>query len=153
MEPFEASLPPDLTRLSRLRHELTDWLKVVGASPDQRGAVVLAIHEAAANAIEHARGKVTVRGVRDQGRLLLIVSNTGSWTGSRSQDIGRGSGLALMHALMSNIEINVDPDRTTVRMRLDISESDKPVDRESCRATLGLRRGVAQLAEQRSPKP
>ena len=55
------------------------WLDSIGASGEQRDAVVLAIHEAAANAIEHANGQVTVRGARDRDRLLLVVSNTGPW--------------------------------------------------------------------------
>lgn len=145
MEPFEASLPPDLARLRGLRHELSAWLEEIGASDEQRAAVVLAIHEAAANAIEHANGKVTVRGARDSDRLLLVVSNTGRWSGPKPNSIARGRGLKLMRALMSNVEIHVEPERTTVRMRLNVSEGDG--------ATLDVRRGVAQLAEQRSPKP
>ncbi len=145
MEPFEALLPPDLARLRGLRHELGAWLEDIGASAEQRDAVVLAIHEAAANAIEHANGKVTVRGARDGDRLLLVVSNTGRWRGPKPNNIARGRGLTLMRALMSNVEIHVEPERTTVRMRLNVSEGDG--------ATLGVPRGVAQLAEQRSPKP
>ncbi len=145
MEPFEASLPPDLARLRGLRHELGAWLEEIGASAEQRDAVVLAIHEAAANAIEHANGKVTVRGARNSDRLLVVVSNTGRWSGPKPNNIARGRGLKLMRALMSNVEIHVEPERTTVRMRLNVSEGDG--------ATLDVRRGVAQLAEQRSPKP
>ena len=136
VEPFEALLPPDLARLRRLRHELGGWLEDVGATAEQRHAVVLAIHEAAANAIEHANGKVTVRGVRDQDRLLLIVSNTGTWKGPRPKSIGRGRGLTLMHALMSNIEIHVEPERTTVRMRLDFAEGGERVEREGLSADI-----------------
>ncbi len=124
MEPFEASLPPDLARLRGLRDQLGTWLDSVGASGEQRDAVVLAIHEAAANAIEHANGQVTVRGARDRDRLLLVVSNTGPWDGPRPSAVGRGGGLTLMHALMSNIEIHTQAERTTVRMRLDVAEGD-----------------------------
>jgi len=125
VEPFEASLPPDLERLRALRRELGDWLDKVGASSDQRDAVVLAIHEAAANAIEHANGRVTVRGAGDEDKLLLVVSNTGRWKGSGPSDGGVG-GLTLMRALMSNLEIHVEPERTTVRMRLDFSPKKLP---------------------------
>ena len=125
MEPFEASLPPDLARLRPLRSALGYWLDKIGASSEQRDAVVLAIHEAAANAIEHANGRVTVRGARDEEKLLLVVSNTGRWKGSLPSDMGMG-GLTLIRALMSNLEIHVEPDRTTVRMRLDFSPREEP---------------------------
>ena len=145
VEPFEASLPPDLARLRGLRHELGAWLADVGVSDAKRDAVVLAIHEAAANAIEHASGNVTVRGARGSDRLLLVVSNAGRWRDPKPSDFERGRGLTLVRALMSNVEIHVEHERTTVRMRLDVSDD--------AEATLEVRRGVAQLAEQRSPKP
>jgi anti-sigma regulatory factor (Ser/Thr protein kinase) len=120
VEPFEASLPPDLTRLRGLRNELAAWLDRVGVSPGDRDAVVLAIHEAAANGIEHACGRVVVRGARDGDKLLLIVTNTGRWLG-RVQTSGRaGGGLSLMQSLMSQLDIAVGEGRTTVRMRIDL---------------------------------
>jgi serine/threonine-protein kinase RsbW len=120
VEPFEASLPPDLSRLRRLRHDLAAWLERVEVPASQRDAVVLAIHEAAANGIEHANGRVTIRGARDEDRLILVVSNSGRWRGPRPANLGRGRGLMLMRALMSNLELRVEPERTTVRMRIDL---------------------------------
>jgi anti-sigma regulatory factor (Ser/Thr protein kinase) len=120
MEPFEVSLPPDLPRLRVLRHELAGWLDSIGVDEARRDAVVLAVHEAAANGIEHANGRVTVRGTRDEEKLLLVVSNSGRWRGSKPADRDRGRGIALMRALLSRMEIRVDPDGTTVRMRMDL---------------------------------
>lgn len=107
-------------RLQGLRHELGRWLDSIGVPPDHRHAVVLAIHEAAANGIEHACGRVTVRGALDEDKLILIVSNTGRWKGQLPADVGRGRGLALMRALVSNLEISRGPEGTTVRMRLNL---------------------------------
>jgi anti-sigma regulatory factor (Ser/Thr protein kinase) len=135
VEPFEASLPPDLSRLRGLRHQLGAWLERGGVPSDQRNAVVLAIHEAAANAIEHANGRVTVRGARDEDKLLLVVSNTGRWKDRTFIDVGRGRGLSLMRALMSNLEIHTESDRTTIRMRMDFSESSRPGGSGSDRVT------------------
>jgi anti-sigma regulatory factor (Ser/Thr protein kinase) len=126
MEPFEASLPPDLSRLRELRYELGAWLDRVGVSDRERDAVVLAIHEAAANAIEHANGRVTVRGARDEGKLLVVVSNTGRWRGPSPAKAQRGRGLTLMRALMSDLEIHIEPERTTVRMRIDLPHAGRP---------------------------
>jgi serine/threonine-protein kinase RsbW len=123
MEPFEASLPPDLSRLRGLRHDLADWLDTVGVDTYRRDAVVLAVHEAAANGIEHANGRVTIRGTRDEDKLLLVVSNSGRWRGPRPPEPQRGRGLDLMRALLSRMEIRVDPDGTTVRMRMDLFDS------------------------------
>jgi anti-sigma regulatory factor (Ser/Thr protein kinase) len=120
-EPFEAALPPDLARLRGLRRELASWLERVGVSESDRDAVILAAHEAAANGIEHACGRVVVRGVRDEDKLLLIVTNTGRWVGRLADpEKSRGGGLSLMRGLMSQLEITVGEERTTVRMRVDL---------------------------------
>jgi serine/threonine-protein kinase RsbW len=121
VEPFEASFPRDLHRLRGLRRDLRRWLERVDVDPAQRDAVVLAVHEAAANAIEHAGAKVTVRGARDDDRLIVVVSNEGRWTGSSpTDDLARGRGLTIMDGLMSKLEISRGASRTTVRMRLDL---------------------------------
>jgi anti-sigma regulatory factor (Ser/Thr protein kinase) len=85
--------------------------------------IVLATHEAAANAIEHAElgTEVTVRGAHDNGKLLVIVTNSGVWKRPRSTDEMRGRGLALMQALMSEVEIQVKHRRTVLRMRKDLA--------------------------------
>jgi anti-sigma regulatory factor (Ser/Thr protein kinase) len=125
VEPFEASLPPDLSRLRGLRHDVAAWLDSIGVPADHRDGVVLAVHEAAANAIEHSTGRVTVRGAHDGEKLLLVVSNSGRWRGPRSVDEARGRGLSIMRALMTNLEIRTDPEGTTVRMRMDFPSRDK----------------------------
>jgi anti-sigma regulatory factor (Ser/Thr protein kinase) len=85
--------------------------------------VILATHEATANAIEHAElgTEVTVRGVHDDEKLLMIVTNSGVWKRPRSTDETRGRGLALIRALMSEVEVHVRNRRTVLRMRKDLS--------------------------------
>ena len=120
MEPFEASLPPDLLRLRGLRKALAAWLEMVDVPPSQREPVVLATHEAAANAIEHACGRVTVRAVRDPDKIIVVVTNSGRWKGPNPPKVERGSGMVLMQGLMSRFEIRVEPERTTLRMGMDL---------------------------------
>jgi anti-sigma regulatory factor (Ser/Thr protein kinase) len=120
VEPFEASLPPDLAQLRELRHELAAWLERVGVTGADRDAVVLATHEAAANGIEHAEARVVVRGVRDEEKLLVVVSNTGRWRGPPAGQLRSDSGLTVIRALMSQLDINVGEGRTTLRMRMDL---------------------------------
>jgi serine/threonine-protein kinase RsbW len=124
VEPFEAALPAD-DRLSLpwLRRNLAEWLDRVCVSENQRDDVVLAIHEAAADGIEHGKGGVIVRAVRDQSKLVVVVTSNGSWHESAIEDPVRRDGLTLMRALTSNVEINVDGERTAVRMRVELEDS------------------------------
>jgi anti-sigma regulatory factor (Ser/Thr protein kinase) len=124
MEPFEASIPPDFARLRGLRHDLRSWLERVDVPSDEQDAAILAISEAAANSIEHANGRVTVRGVRDADKLLLVVSNEGRWRNA-SPGSDRGRGLTIIETLMSRMEITARGESTTVRLRLDLPETNK----------------------------
>ena len=124
VEAFESFLPRDLSRLRGLRHDLGSWLDDNDVGPEQRDAVILAVHEAAANAIQHAGSQVVVSGSRDGDEVSVVVRNTGRWTGSRPNvELARGRGLTIMHGLMSNLEISRQPDGTTVRMRLELAPS------------------------------
>ena len=125
MEPFEASLPPDLTRLRDLRHDLAAWLERVGVIGADRDAIVLATHEAVANGIEHAAARVVIRGVRDEEKLLVVVSNSGRWRGPPWDEGGGGSGLTIIRGLMSKLDINVAEGRTTLRMRMELDRENE----------------------------
>jgi serine/threonine-protein kinase RsbW len=119
IEHFETSLNLDLSRLRALRRQLAAWLERMSVPAEVRDDVILATHEAAANAIEHAElgSEVTVKGVQDEGSVLVIVTNSGVWKRPRSSDEMRGRGLALMQALMSELEVQVRNRRTVLRMR------------------------------------
>ena len=125
IEPFETSLALDLFLLRGLRRELTAWLASIRVGGDVRDEIILATHEAAANAIEYARrgSEVTVRGVRDLDKVIIVVANSGEWKEPRSLDEMRGRGLILVKQLMSDLEIQVKSQRTVVRMRKDLSAS------------------------------
>ena len=66
---FETLVEPVLTALGPLRRSLDAWLERGGMDEPPRAAVVLATHEAVANAIQHAgtRGHVVVRGESGSG--------------------------------------------------------------------------------------
>jgi anti-sigma regulatory factor (Ser/Thr protein kinase) len=106
-----------------LRRELGVWLEHVGVPDEIRDDVILATHEAAANAIEHAElgTEIRVSGVLDDDKLLVIVTNSGVWKRPRSDDEMRGRGLTIMKALMSDLEIQVRDRRTVLRMRRVLS--------------------------------
>lgn len=125
MEAFEASLGLDLSLLRGLRRALHSWLVDVGVDERAADDIVLATHEAAANAIEHAvlGTEVTVRGARDEDRLIVVVTNACAWKRSRSTPESRGRGLLLMESLMTKVEIQTRSKVTTLRMRKDLGSN------------------------------
>ena len=125
VDPFETRLSLDLSLLRGLRRDLAAWLMQVQVNGRVSDDIILAAHEATANAIEHAHlgTEVTVRGVRDEGKVVIVVTNSGAWKKPRSMDEMRGRGLALMKQLMSDLEIQTKSQRTVIRMRKDLSAS------------------------------
>jgi serine/threonine-protein kinase RsbW len=125
IEPFEATLSLDLFLLRGLRRELRAWLLRNRVADESQDEIVLATHEAAANAIEHAQigSEVTIRGVREPSKVVIVVTNTGAWTQPRSLDETRGRGLVLMKQLMTDLEIQARSQRTVVRMWKDLAPS------------------------------
>lgn len=99
------------------------WLTQVDVTGVVSDDIILATHEAAVNAIEHARlgTEVTIRGARDDYKVIMVITNSGEWKKARSAEEMRGRGLILMKQLMSELEIQVKSRRTVVRMRKDLS--------------------------------
>jgi anti-sigma regulatory factor (Ser/Thr protein kinase) len=115
-------LSADVSMLGELRRSLTSWLEAHGVSRDVRDAVVLATHEAAVNAIEHARADATmITAAIDSDFVDVIVTNSGGpWTTQRHLDEERGRGISLIKGLMSEAVIHNDGHKTTAVMRLEL---------------------------------
>ena len=111
--------PCEVARLRELRHDLAAWLDQTDLSDELRSSVVLAAHEAAANAIEHAVPceSVEVRAAIDHDNLTVAVTDTGAWTRASFENDERGRGLMMISVLMPNVEITSEPHGTTIRMR------------------------------------
>ena len=114
---FHVELPPDTAQLASLRRLLADWCARADVEPSATEAVILATHEAASNAMEHAHAEVIVTGSHDQERVTVIVENAGRWK-EPARSKYRGSGLILMRGLMSQVDIDPYPDRSVVTMQL-----------------------------------
>jgi serine/threonine-protein kinase RsbW len=101
-------IPARAGELRSVRHALRGWLDGNGAPPAVGKEVALAVHEAAANSVEHAyprtTGDLIVRARHDDGRLEVIVEDEGEWRPPSRTD-QRGRGLTLMHGLMDDVEI------------------------------------------------
>ena len=121
---LELRLPADPAALAQLRQRIGRFLEAAEVDANERFELTLAVSEAAMNAIEHAYGPgdaefdVTA-GIR-RGEFHAEVRDNGRWRDRRSDD--RGRGLAIIEALMDDVEVKAEPTGTIVRMRKRVGE-------------------------------
>jgi anti-sigma regulatory factor (Ser/Thr protein kinase) len=110
---FVTTLSEGPTALAGLRRSLTAWLDLAGSSSDVRDSILLATHEAAANAMVHGEAErpVTVSASENEdGGFTVDVTNHGRW--KERQPGHNGRGFPMMVQLMPEVGV-----RTSVRMR------------------------------------
>jgi serine phosphatase RsbU (regulator of sigma subunit)/anti-sigma regulatory factor (Ser/Thr protein kinase) len=116
---FELRLPAITTSLTALRRSLRQWLGDNGGDVDDVLEVLIAVGEAAGNAVEHAYGPgdavFDVTGSIEGGMLEIVVRDYGHWRAPRGENRGRGT--LLMQQLMDEFEVRTTGDGTEVRMR------------------------------------
>jgi anti-sigma regulatory factor (Ser/Thr protein kinase) len=112
-------------RLAEVRRRLTAWLMAHGATSEEAGDIVLAAHEAAMNAIEHAYGpsdaEIAVSAALRSGAVEISIHDSGRWREARSEYRGRGR--SIMSALMDDVSIDTGPAGSTVRLRRRLEDS------------------------------
>lgn len=114
MAAFAATLLRGPTELREMRHLLTSWLELTDATAGARDAVLLATHEAAANAMAHGKPEspVSISASQDEaGGFTVEVTNCGGWKDPAAGHNGRG--IAMMNELMSEVAIQT---KTSVHM-------------------------------------
>jgi anti-sigma regulatory factor (Ser/Thr protein kinase) len=116
---MKLSLPAEPESLSVLRRRLGRFLHAVQASDEAAFEVMLTVCEAAGNAIEHAYGPMDatfdVEVSFENGTLLAVVRDRGSWRERRGKH--RGRGLKIIEGLMDDVEVTSEPDGTVITMR------------------------------------
>jgi anti-sigma regulatory factor (Ser/Thr protein kinase) len=123
--PLRIRLPAIPASLAVIRARLRTWLPSARVNPSAAAEVVLAVGEAASNAVEHAvRGtardvelEVTVRATNTG--LALTVKDNGRWHAPRRR-AQRGHGSRLMRALVDTVTVTPTPQGTTVEMRKEL---------------------------------
>jgi anti-sigma regulatory factor (Ser/Thr protein kinase) len=106
--------PDDARALARVRGTVRTWLSKVDASePDD---LVLAVDEAVANAIEHGGADVVLSAREEQGSVFFVVFDRGRWRPAGDYK-WRGRGIAIMRALVDDVQIEPSPSGTTVVLR------------------------------------
>jgi anti-sigma regulatory factor (Ser/Thr protein kinase) len=105
--------------LASMRRSLRSWMLAVGADEDLTYDVLVAVGEAAANAVEHAYGPVddefVVAAEREGEDAVFSVADSGRWRSSRGSN--RGRGLTLMRELMDDVRVDSDDEGTVVTLR------------------------------------
>ncbi len=111
-------LPTSITTLEPLRATLRRWLSNAGATEEETYEILVAISEACANAIVHARGPAS--GTFDVSASLddeirVEVRDHGTWRSPRPSSGGRG--LHIMESFMDDVQVTTDATGTVVSMR------------------------------------
>ena len=113
-------VPAEPERLRELRRWLEAWLRGNAVSSRPAADLLLAVHEAAMNAVEHAYGPrpgtVEVRVARVGARVEAEVRDTGRWRDAAARG-NRGRGLPLMRTLVDEMAVERGDAGTIVRMR------------------------------------
>lgn len=120
--PFKVTLAADAALLFDFRRSLRDWLRASALTDEGRQAVVLAVHEAVANGIDHGtRGSPVLVEARAEGADVIVdVTTAGSWVeheADRCLD-PRGRGFPLMCGLTDGLEVLAGGGSVTVRLRV-----------------------------------
>lgn len=125
------SWPADPAQLSVIRHQLSDWLAPLRLTEEETADVVLAVDEAAANAVRHAYGDdesgvVELTLWTEPGTLSIEVVDHGSWRPPQEQPAVGGRGIPLMSTMAESVLIRYDERGSRVLLRHRIPGSRKP---------------------------
>jgi anti-sigma regulatory factor (Ser/Thr protein kinase) len=116
---LDLELPAARTSLALLRRRLSAWLSGNAVGDADRNAIVLAVGEAAANAVEHAyapgHAVYRVEALVDGEDIVVTITDEGRWR-TESRTTHRGRGLTIMRRAMDSVDIdNTDGTRVTLR--------------------------------------
>jgi PAS domain S-box-containing protein len=118
--PLSLELESDPSQLAVLRGELRPWLLAHGLAEQELHDVLVAVGEAASNAIEHPRDAQSavfrVEGSASGDELVIRVSDSGRWR-EQVEKGSRGRGLSLMRSLMGDVQIVENDAGTEVVLR------------------------------------
>lgn len=109
--------------LPHIRAQTRSWLAPFALDHDTRNDLVLAVNEAATNAVEHAYTTpgpddvVTVSFWTEVHHLYLEVADHGRWRAADPDPGFRGRGILIMRQMVGSVSIDHDVDGTRVLLR------------------------------------
>lgn len=126
---LQVLIPADASQLANLRHVQREWATNMGLDAELQEVLLLAVQEAAANAVEHAYwsdmtpGIIEVSFWLDQEAVNVRVVDGGSWRPPKAHSPFRGFGLTMMRSLVDFVSIDPGPHGTTVFLRHSLRSS------------------------------
>jgi len=113
--------PADPHVLQHIRRALRRLAQDLGLDQERSEGLLVAVGEAASNAIEHAylgsRGTIFLRARREGPMLVVEIEDRGRWRRSGDR---HGHGLELMRALTDSVHVDATTAGTTVRLTLSL---------------------------------
>lgn len=145
--PLHMTLDATLHAARAVRNRLRQWLSEIGATADDISDVVHAISEFVENSVEHgyatevSDGVVVEATLSGDGDLHVSVIDRGRWKDHREGETGRGRGLAMAEALVSQAHVSHGPEGTTASVTHHLSRpadfvTDSLVSRATSRRTV-----------------
>jgi serine phosphatase RsbU (regulator of sigma subunit)/anti-sigma regulatory factor (Ser/Thr protein kinase) len=105
--------------LLTIRRAASRWLEDLEVPRPIATEIVMAVHEASANVVEHAYGPaggtITITANHEEDQVEVLIRDSGTWRGSSRGD--RGNGLRLMRGLMDDVMVDTSATGTVVMMR------------------------------------
>ena len=120
---FTQVFPARVEELRAVRANVREWLDDQELDHTGREAVVLALGEACANAVEHAyvdgpSGDVEIELTMLDDSHVVVVRDFGSWRAVPHEDPDRGRGYQIMRALSERVDVESGPGGTIVTMHV-----------------------------------
>ena len=105
--------------LLTIRRAVSRWLEDLEVQDGLAKEIVMAVHEASANVVEHAYGPtggtITITAKHEGDQVEVLIRDSGTWRGASRGD--RGNGLRLMRGLMDTVLVDTSEGGTTVMLR------------------------------------
>jgi GAF domain-containing protein/anti-sigma regulatory factor (Ser/Thr protein kinase) len=129
-ERLSLRLPADPYVLASMRRTLRRWLAGLDAAEDETYDLLVAVTEAAANAVEHAYGPVDATFDVEafslpDAEVEVIVRDQGHWRPPRGENRGRGT--LLMQELTDHFQATSGAGGTVVRLRRRLGRQEAAV--------------------------
>ena len=111
---------------TRLRRQLTGWLRDLGMSADTVDTIGLASYEAMANVVTHAYppgtvGRLAVSAQLDHDTITVTVTDRGRWKPAQAEpQLLHGRGLLLIRHLAEQVAVDPGEQGTTVSMSFPV---------------------------------
>ncbi len=126
-QPLELRFAAVPDQLGRVRGAVRSWLAKCAIDESRIADLLLAVDEACTNAVEHGHrgdgGPVSVTGRVEGDRLHIVVTDHGRWKPQDAEpDQRRGRGMAIIRAIVPDVEIRTGDTGTVVEMRVRIPD-------------------------------